>query len=775
MPRLTEGWELACTPPGAANRPAALAPDLVWHPAPVPGTAALALQMAGLWQLDQPAPLHDQDIWYRLHAPTLGRGTLRFEGLATLSEVWVDDTLLLQSQTMYASYDVAADISGWLYLCFRALDTALAAKTGPRARWRTQLILDRRVRLLRTTLLGHLPDWCPAVHAVGPWRPVSFVPEGEIHLRKSWISARMNGDDGVVDALFESDGIPPGVPVRLQVGTEVADIKLNEPVAETAIFVSKPDQWWPHTHGTPTLYPVTLHIGDQRIELPPVGFRTVTLDSDMVLRVNAVPVFCRGAVWITPDIVRLGGDPVPSLTLMRDAGLNMVRVSGTGHYQDRAFHAACDVLGILVWQDLMFASMDYPTTDPAFVAQAVAEVAWALTPSPSLAVVCGGSEVAQQAAMMGLPASTWRDTFYTETLARAVKAAWPDLVYVPGSPWGTGWPFAPAEGGPTHYFGVGAYRRPLHDATTAGVRFASECLAFSHVPDHRVPDPLAHPPRDPGADWDFAEVREHYTGLLFEVDPAALEPRRYALLARATAAALLHDIVAGWRCPGVTQGALVWHWADFKPGAGWGVVDSAGRPKPAWHGLRQGAAPLLLVLQDLGLSGLAACIVNDGPATRTFTLRLRCLRDGAVVVAHADVAMMVAAHGTQVIAPSVLFPSFFDVTYAYRFGPPTHDVTTAWLEDDGVVVARAHHYPRGRAALGAATLQAALVQDAGGWALDVTTDRFALGVHTEDPAWDATEAWFGLPPGITTRVRLRGGQGVPSGVVQAVNAAPVAY
>ena len=56
---LDQGWTLTVSAPGGSDD------GLEGIPAPVPGTAAQALQAAGLWSADDPAPLHDRDVVYR--------------------------------------------------------------------------------------------------------------------------------------------------------------------------------------------------------------------------------------------------------------------------------------------------------------------------------------------------------------------------------------------------------------------------------------------------------------------------------------------------------------------------------------------------------------------------------------------------------------------------------------------------------------------------------------------------------------------------------------
>ena len=78
-------------------------------------------------------------------------------------------------------------------------------------------------------------------------------------------------------------------------------------------------------------------------------------------------MFCRGAVWTPGDLAAL--DEAVGL------GLNMVRVPGIAAYESDEFHDRCDELGLLVWQDLMFATFDYPLADADVRRDVDAEVA----------------------------------------------------------------------------------------------------------------------------------------------------------------------------------------------------------------------------------------------------------------------------------------------------------------------------------------------------------------------------------------------------------------
>lgn len=54
------------------------------------------------------------------------------------------------------------------------------------------------------------------------------------------------------------------------------------------------------------------------------------------------------------------------LTAARDVNMAMLRVWGGGVYESDHFYEKCDELGILIWQDFLFACSMYPT-DTEFI------------------------------------------------------------------------------------------------------------------------------------------------------------------------------------------------------------------------------------------------------------------------------------------------------------------------------------------------------------------------------------------------------------------------
>ncbi|MEZ4368913.1 MAG: hypothetical protein R2939_21930 [Kofleriaceae bacterium] len=770
-----ERAELWTTAPGAWASPADL-PTEPGLPCDVPGTVGAALRAAGV--PTDGRDLDGEDAWFRIALPA-GDGPARvvLHGVATGADCWIDGVGQAGPTSALRPHVLAAPAGAReLVLACRALTPALAGRKLPRVRWKTRLVASQQLRFARTPLLGRMPGWAPGPAPVGPFRPIVVERGPAIGAR---VTATMRGDDGIVRV--QLDGVAASAATVRCAGAAAALTATGPGTFRGELVVPTPPRWWPHTHGAPTTHAVVVDTDAGPIDLGVVGFREVVASHrpGLALAVNGVPVFARGASWMPVDAVAMGGtaDAIRAeLVRLRDAGANLVRVPGTGCYEHDAFHDACDELGLMVWQDALLANLDYPTDD-AFAAELAAEVDALLDrlePSPSLVVVCGGSEIEQQATMWGHPPEELSWPLLDTIIPAAVAARRPELAYVRNSPTGGPLPFHVGVG-VAHYYGVGAYLRPLDDARRAEVGFATECLAFANPPAAGPVDG-AGVPRDGGAAWDFADVRDHYLGVVHGVDPAALRseaPHRYAALSRRVSGEVMARAYAEWRRTGSrTAGALVWMWRDVVPGAGWGVIGSDGAVKPPYWYLRRAWAPLALVTTDEGQDGLVVHALNDGPTAVAGTLRVRALRDGHQVVAEGTRALALAPHATVAISVDEVVGRFVDSAYAYRFGPPGHDAIVVTLERGAEIVADVvHHVVPPSADDGCLSIEVTPTAAAGCYAVALTTSRLAAPVVIEAPGFALDDDYVTVVPGWPRRVRAVGVPGAPPPVVR-VHVAP---
>jgi beta-mannosidase len=831
---LDEAWEIARAPAAEGG----------WRAAGRAQPVAAALAEAGEWSLDGPARRFDAESWcwrLRFDAPAAvlaAGGRLGFEGLATVCEVSLNGRPVLSTRNMFRRHAVDLPAPAWraagneLVLRFAALDDELAPRR-PRPRWRAPMVAHQQLRFVRTTLLGRTPGWSPAAAVVGPWREVWLEPLGaaapEVVAQRAWIE----GDAGRLSLAVRL--APPAARVEAVLREEGEE---GEAAAELAWPLVRGDdgvhrgvgtvpavrRWWPHTHGAPARYSLGLRVqaaaAQAAVEHPlgRVGFRALALDrgadgEGFGLRVNAADVFCRGVCWVPLDALRLRAPRErvrDAVFALRDAGANMIRVGGTMAYEDVDFFDACDEAGVMVWQEFMFANMDYPADDAGFAAEVAAEAAQQLAlwqRHACVAVVCGNSEVAQQAAMWGADRGAWTPALFHETLAGLVREALPDVPWWPSSASGGAFPFQPAAG-TTSYYGVGAYLLPPADARHSGLRFATECLAFAQVPDDAALARLAalqdelpvrshqplwkeRAPRDLGAGWDFDDVRDHYLGRL--AGRPAADLRRgdlgdYWALSRAASAEAMAAAFAQWRDPGsACRGALVWFLRDLRAGAGWGVLDELGHPKAAFHALARAWRPLQAGLFDDGQNGAFAYVVNERAEAFDGRVELAFFARGEVAVGRVERPLALPPRGAWRESVLAHAPGFLDLNGSYRFGPAAADVIVATVRDaSGAVRAQAILFlappPLSRGEIG---LQAHARRLGGSGAVRVTlrARAAARGVHFESPGWRPADEYFDLSPGAERTVDfhpVRDGPAAPApawyaraGAINASDPSPV--
>ncbi len=384
--------------------------------------------------------------------------------------------------------------------------------------------------------------------------------------------------------------------------------------AAVTIRVAAPDRWWPRGFGKQTLHPlrVALATTAQVIERQ-IGLRAVRLITDadaagsrFVIEVNGREVWCRGANWVPrgplPRRVH-HGDLLESLAA--DANLNMLRVWGGGIYEDDAFYDRCDVLGILVWQDFMFACATYPETAPypeLVEAEARAQVT-RLSSHASVALWCGGNEDILAWWSWGWkerlkPGQTWGSGYWLDLLPRVVAELDPTRPYWTESPYSGSMELHPndPDRGDRH-----TWDAKLEGYRTIVPRFCSE---FGHqspptwesicaiLPEHeRIVGnaELARRQRARGGDaFQYgAMLAERFAPL------TSLDDWVYAaqlLQARAYEIAITWMRANAPRC----MGGLFWQWNDVWTGHSWSVIDAHGRKKPSYFAVRRASAPLAL-------------------------------------------------------------------------------------------------------------------------------------------------------------------------------------
>ncbi len=806
---LTE-WEVACLPAGSCDNPEALntaAAD--WVRATVPGTAASAWRDVGRWAPGVVHDFDDDDWWFRTSfGSTDPDAMLCLDGLATVVDVWLNGSLVLQSDNMFTAHEVPVRLTDQndVVIACRSVRRHLQARR-PRGRWKTRLIEMQQLRWVRTSFSGRMPGWQPTCAPVGPWRPVRVMPFAR-SLSVTSIQARLVDGDGVVDLVATAKGpLPESAWIEIDGSRFALEITPGSEGHRVAgsVTVSGVRPWFPATHGEPVRSAVRVGVVsdgvESAIDLPPVGFRSVVLDETdgaFRLSINGLPIFCRGACWIPTDIVRLSDSPDRlrvALSQLADAGANMVRVLGISVYEHSQFFEQCDELGIMVWHDLMFANLDQPLDDDLFRASVVEEIEQFLRSCqahPSVVVVGGGSEVEQQAAMMGVDPAIGRNRVGRELLPGLLDSMLPGVASAPCSPSGGIFPFHVGVG-VSHYYGVGAYLRPLSDARLAGVRFTTECLAFANVPCRQTVDELladgdrpghspgwkARVPRDRGAGWDFEDVRDHYVEAFFDVnarDVRSVDPDRYLDLGRAAVCIAIEATLGEFRSRRSTcDGALVFTARDPWAGPGWGIVDALGRPKSAYWAAGRAWKPQAVLLRDEGLDGLFAVLINDRPHALDATLRARLFDDAGLVVGDADVPVAVLPRGEFVVSVDGMFDHFRDLTRAYRFGPAAVDVVEVSLVGEAGEIDVAHHLPGGHRRDRRADVGLRAWTEPGTSAVHVATEGFAQFVSIDIDDAAPVENWFHLSPGQERVVSVTSLTGAPwqGGDVRALNAVAV--
>jgi beta-mannosidase len=153
------------------------------------------------------------------------------------------------------------------------------------------------------------------------------------------------------------------------------DLSLHSNCLKLKLQLDKPKLWFPRGLGEAFLYEDKVKIYDEKNNLIysgkiKFGVRTSELiqekdqwGTSFYFKINGEKIFLKGANYIPQDIFpsRITDESTKYLIeQMVKSNFNAIRVWGGGFYQKDFFYETCDSLGIMVWQDLMFACAMYP-------------------------------------------------------------------------------------------------------------------------------------------------------------------------------------------------------------------------------------------------------------------------------------------------------------------------------------------------------------------------------------------------------------------------------
>nr|WP_035453389.1 glycoside hydrolase family 2 protein [Alicyclobacillus herbarius] len=681
-----------------------------WLPAQVPGSVYLDLLRAGRipdpFYRDNELRVFDvakQDYVYerefsvdeRLMA--CDRVLLTCLGLDTLAEIEINGTPVARTDNMHRTYEF--EIKSLLQVgqnrirvVFRSALNYILDKNADDPLWGPEDSVEGFPHLRK----GHYMfgwDWGPKIPDLGIWRDIYIrgYETGRIedvridqHHRAGQVTLDVHVDvevwqDAALDLVVEVTA-PDG---QVQSVRRVAGVG-----GLVTVEIENPKLWWPNGYGEQPLYDVQVRLeqgGQTRDERNlRIGLRTIRLvrESDawgesFLFEVNGLRIFACGANYIPEDNLLSRRSLEKTRRLLEDcvaANFNFIRVWGGGLYPEDYFYDLCDELGLVVWQDFMFACGVYRLT-PEFEAnirQEAIDNLRRLRHHASLGLLCGNNEMEVAWVEWQFPKSDdLRQDYlrmFEQVLAEVARAEAPQVDYWPASPSSGGGFDNPNDEnrGDVHYWDVWHGLKPFTEYRKFHFRFCSE-FGFQSFPSLKTIETFTEP-EDRNV---FSYVMENHQKngsangkILYYLAENFRYPKDLAALAYTSqilqAEAIKYGVEHWRRHRGRCMGAIYWQLNDCWPVASWSSIDYYGRWKALHYFAKRFFDPILISACEEG-SQVGLWVTNDRLQQVSGTVRWRVLDERSRVLRAGDETITVAALSAEKVVDLDLSDFFADM------------------------------------------------------------------------------------------------------------------
>lgn len=604
---------------------------------------------------------------------------LRFDGIDTLADIYLNDVFLGHADNMHRVWEYAIKEAA------REGENTLRVEiVSP-----THYIEEENNKVYTggswDAMLGfpHLRkahcmfgwDWGPRLPDAGLFREVSVLSGKKARLEQVYITQNWKGQENediaekevditysisiedfteednyeIRTALYDPDGVLIGEKSSKDDSNEKENMAGN---GWDTITVKEPRRWWPNGYGEQPLYRAEVTLFSETGEpldtwSRRIGLRTMTVNTEkdqwgecFAHEVNGVKIFAMGADYIPEDNILSRVTPERTRRLLEDAvaaNHNCIRVWGGGYYPDDWFFDICDELGLIVWQDFMFACASYEL-DADFARNISAEIrdnVRRIRHHACLGLWCGNNEMETQTLDGAWKPSIKQKCDYIKIfeyiIPEILEEEDPATFYWPSSPSSGGNYDNPWDEnrGDTHYWAVWHGNKPFTDYRNYYFRYMSE-FGFQSFPCLKTVEAFTAP-EDRNIFSRVMEMHQRNTAangkIMSYLSATYLYPTDFEILLYASqllqAEAIRYGIEHFRRNRGRCMGAVVWQLNDIWPVASWASIDYFGRWKALHYAEKRAFAPVMISCEEVGeLSERPFCVAQPAPIEKSARLHV---------------------------------------------------------------------------------------------------------------------------------------------------------